>query len=132
MDAASEIWNRACVAQTGDGLDRGDGALRAAVAFTGLAENGGFMHALEVSGLAESRDAADGFHYFGLDPAARLVTKAIAAWGEKVMGLSDEDHQEAFHQRLLRLPEDADEDLEEQFAMVGGPGRSPRVRAGCR
>jgi hypothetical protein len=72
MDDADRIWNRA----THGGGDRpreGDAALSAALAFHGLAMNGGVLHAFEVLGPEELGRARDGFAWLELSDVAQFL-----------------------------------------------------------
>ena len=81
MDDADQIWNRATQGG-GDQPRKGGAALSAALAFHGLAMNGGVLHAYEVLGPEELGRARDGFAWLELSDVAQFLedtAESIAA-----------------------------------------------------
>jgi Domain of unknown function (DUF4375) len=76
VDAADEIWNRAC-----DPFsplhERGDRALQAVLHVHGQVMNGGLASAIEYQSPAEIESAIAGFGYFGRDAMGRVLREAL-------------------------------------------------------
>ena len=72
MDDADRIWNRATQGG-GDEPREGDAALSAALAFHGLAMNGGVLHAFDVLSPEELGRARDGFAWLELSEVAQFL-----------------------------------------------------------
>jgi hypothetical protein len=118
VDAADDIWNRACDPCLRDqSLRPGDRALRDALAAHSVLMNGGLGHALEVLGGEETENAVNGFRYLDAEDIAHIFRSAAAVAGDALAGDADERQQ-----RFLRLSDDQVEDLEalerEYWALV--------------
>jgi hypothetical protein len=92
MDDADQIWNRATQGG-GDQPRAGDAALSAALAFHGLAMNGGVLHAYEVLSPEELGRARDGFAWLELSDVARFLEDTAQSIAET--NWDDEDAVDA-------------------------------------
>lgn len=116
MDDADAIWNRAT--EGGGRRPRdGDTALAAALAFHGLAMNGGVLHAFEVLSAQELGGAHDGYAWLGLGEVAAFLQRTAAAieatdWDDESAVEALEAESDAEYERLL--PGD-DSDVEAAF-----------------
>jgi len=121
MDDEDRIWNRATQGG-GDQPRAGDAALSAALAFHGLAMNGGVLHAYEVLSAEELGRAREGFAWLELSDVAQFLedtAQSIAAtnWDDEdavdALEASADDRYE------LVLPNDQalEDAFRRQFAM---------------
>ena len=92
MDAADQVWNRAAQGG-GDNPREGDAALSAALAFHGLAMNGGVLHTYEVLGSEELGRARDGFLWLALPDVAQFIE--VTAQSIAATNWDDEDAVDA-------------------------------------
>lgn len=124
MDNPDDIWNRA-TRGGGSNPGPGDAALSAALAFHGLAMNGGVLHAFEVLDADELGRARDGFTWLALTEVAQFLeatAQSIANtdWDDEeavdALEASSDDAYEAvfpndqvledaFRQRLAQQPD---------------------------
>jgi Domain of unknown function (DUF4375) len=78
VDAADEIWNRAC-----DPFsplhEPGDRALQAVLRVHGQVMNGGLASAVEYQSPEEIDSAVAGFGYFGRDDLGQILREAVEA-----------------------------------------------------
>jgi len=75
LTVADRIWNRACAGEAVAGERVGDQALRIAVTFDGMANNGGVHHAIEAMTEAELEAVVDGYTRFGLEGYVELIRR---------------------------------------------------------
>ncbi len=102
-ELATAVWNRACGLSEPSSA-RGDLALRAMALFDGVAQNGGFLHAVEHFSAEELDAATEGFGYYGLTESASLVVNGRAA---STSSLSDDAWNAFDHRYWAGAPEDA-------------------------
>jgi hypothetical protein len=85
------IWNRACLQPIRTHL--GDRMLSDLLQAHGMVMNGGVLHAAECLSDSELQDALIAFSFYGLEPAAEILSQA------KEVTHSDED-PELYEERL--------------------------------
>ncbi|MFH5824753.1 hypothetical protein [Georgenia sp. AZ-5] len=73
MNTADLIWNRAVRFDDMSSFREGDQALHDVSQLTGLADNGGLLHAVGVLGPADLRAAVAGLRWLGLDSLANMI-----------------------------------------------------------
>lgn len=96
LSDADRVWNRACDYDFEPSLS-GDRALKQAIQFDGLTNNGGLGHSLDVLPDDDVREAVASFRHFGLSETAELVERALT--------LRDEGAREALTDRYYELTE---------------------------
>jgi hypothetical protein len=73
VEKSDQIWNRAVASEQPDSFRDGDRALHDVSQLTGLAANGGLLHAVGVLGPAGLGAAVAGLRWLGLDGLAGEV-----------------------------------------------------------
>jgi hypothetical protein len=96
LSEADRVWNRACDYDFQPSLS-GDRALKQAISFDGLTNNGGLAHSLDVVSNDDARAAIAAFRHFGLAETAGLIERALT--------LPDEGEREALTERYDALTE---------------------------
>ena len=76
LTPADLVWNRAAMEDGGESPGPGDVALASMLYAHGLVMIGGMLHAIELLNADELSDAQKGYHYFGLDEVAKLLSRA--------------------------------------------------------
>jgi hypothetical protein len=94
LSDADRVWNRACDYDF-EPSRSGDRALKQAIQFDGLTNNGGLGHSLDVLPGEEVREAVASFRHFGLSETAELVERALT--------LRDDGEREALTDRYEEL-----------------------------
>lgn len=99
LTKADRVWNRVCTYPEPPGLRRGDKALYAMLRAHGLICNGGVYHCVkDCLNAKELQAAMDGYRYFGLEQAAKVIKRAQrSAWTGRSEGAMDRAYDKIIH-----------------------------------